>query len=680
MRRVLPLILLIVWLTVPVFAQPLTIAPPAADKPLYAHSFALLIGINDYQHVKKLEYAVNDVTALRDVLVNLYGFPAENVTVLTDAAATKAGIATALSQVASKARVGQDDRMLIYFSGHGQTVPTPDGGAKGFLIPVDAAIQLDDLTDPAPYLATCLSMNAVWETLDLCPAKHVLLIADACYSGLLARSRSVGEGTANQGIQVLAGMRARQVITAGGRGQRTRENPEWGHGAFTYKLLDVLRGRARVPGDVFTAHQLFAALQTAVSELTGGAQTPQFADKDTEGEFLFIVPGGHEPPAPPAIVPGDHATTIATVLVNSDPPGAAVLLGEAWKGTTPCTVTAELGARQTTALDIALACPGYQHAVRHVELARGTLATLNVTLEKIPVALPPEAAPPNPPAPPVSVPVIPPAPVPTPPPTPPAPPVKVRINPRDGAEMVLIPAGEFLLGSDGAEIYAGAEEEPRHRVYLDAFYIYKDDVTVAQYRKFCQATERAMPVEPAWGWHDDHPVVSVSWDDAAAYAAWAGVRLPTEAQWEKAARGGQQASFVWGNAWPPPKGAGNFADETCGKSGKYPKWSFVNGYDDGFVNTAPVGSFAPNGYGLHDMAGNVWQWCADWFDRGYYRTSPSHNPTGPATGTARVLRGGAWRDVCVPQYLRVARRLSERPSVHSDGNGFRCAALAAETE
>ena len=184
---------------------------------------------------------------------------------------------------------------------------------------------------------------------------------------------------------------------------------------------------------------------------------------------------------------------------------------------------------------------------------------------------------------------------------------------------------------------------PRHRVQMDGFWMYRNDVTVAQFRKFCAETGQAMPKEPAWGWHDDHPMVNVSWDDAQAYSAWAGVALPTEAEWEKAARGdGTHHEYVWGDAWPPPPGAGNFADETCRASGKYQNAIFVDGYTDGFVNTSPVGAFAANGIGLYDMAGNVWQWCADRYGADYYHNSPLQNPTGPATGTARVLRGGGW--------------------------------------
>jgi len=191
----------------------------------------------------------------------------------------------------------------------------------------------------------------------------------------------------------------------------------------------------------------------------------------------------------------------------------------------------------------------------------------------------------------------------------------------DGASMVLIPAGEFQMGSDDGE----EEEKPVHTVYLDAFYMDKYEVTNAQYRKFVQATghedyhDLHKEAMESWGGRlngDDQPVVFVSWEDAKAYAEWAGKRLPTKAEWEKAARGGLVGKrYVWGDEWPPPPRAGNFRDESYHRDELYREKIdtkfFILGYDDGYTLTAPVGSFTPNGYGLYDMVGNVAEWCAD---------------------------------------------------------------------
>jgi len=236
-----------------------------------------------------------------------------------------------------------------------------------------------------------------------------------------------------------------------------------------------------------------------------------------------------------------------------------------------------------------------------------------------------------------------------PPSPPPSPPVH---------EMVLIPAGEFLMGSDEFD-----DEKPVHKVYLDDFYIDKYEVTNAQYKKFMDATGHKKPRywdNPNYN-APDKPVVGVSWEDAAAYARWAGKRLPTEAEWEKAARGGLVGKrFVWGDEWPPPSGAGNF---DIG--------------DDGYEYTAPVGKFKPNGYGLYDMAGNVWEWCGDWYDRDYYANSPGRNPKGPSSGEYRVLRGGSWY-FNLTNNLRVANRNSLTPVSWSYYEGFRCGASLSD--
>ncbi len=264
-----------------------------------------------------------------------------------------------------------------------------------------------------------------------------------------------------------------------------------------------------------------------------------------------------------------------------------------------------------------------------------------------------------------------------------------RINPKDGAVMVYIPEGEFLMGTDPDEIdqiwqkfgwveewkQYHKDESPKHQVYVDGFWMYKYEVTVAQYRKFCQETGRQMPSAPPWGWHENHPIVNVTYDDAVAYCNWVGVQLPTEAEWEYAARGGYTGLkgkpryiFVWGDELPKGKGgSGNFADESVKK--QYPDLSIFEGYDDGYVYTAPVGSFKPNGFGLYDMAGNVWEWCADWYDENYYQNSHPRNPQGPETGTRRVLRGGSW--FLLVDFVRVADRYWVDPDGGYGDRGFR---------
>jgi formylglycine-generating enzyme required for sulfatase activity len=232
---------------------------------------------------------------------------------------------------------------------------------------------------------------------------------------------------------------------------------------------------------------------------------------------------------------------------------------------------------------------------------------------------------------------------------------KVLVTPnihigKDGAPMVLVPAGDFQMGSEFGE----PDEVPVHRVYLDAFYMDVYEVTNSLYKKFMDETGHKPPLY----WEDprcnapDQPVVGVTWEDAKAYCKWAAKRLPTEAEWEKAARGGLAGKiYPWGNEDnTPTAGGGNLQ----GVSGAF-----------------PVGGFPPNDFGLHDMARNAWEWCLDWYSEGYYAKSPENNPKGPDSGEKRVLRGGSWfAGIATP--LPVSYRYSIDPEDSSNLIGFRC--------
>jgi len=258
-----------------------------------------------------------------------------------------------------------------------------------------------------------------------------------------------------------------------------------------------------------------------------------------------------------------------------------------------------------------------------------------------------------------------------------------KVNQKDGAEMALIPAGEFMIGitedqitawikdhpDDARELFA--DQMPQHSVYLGDYYMYKTEVTVAQYRQFCTATGRRMPAAPRWGWIDTHPISNVSWNDAAAYAKWAGGVLPTEAEWEKAARGTDGRLYPWGNRWDASR---------CQCSKEF--------FEDA-EKTAPVGSFPAGAspYGVLDMAGNVAEWCADWYSEDYYHVSPAKNPPGPGKNKAtvisyveidgqvkskgRVVRDGYW-GVSNPGIFVSTLRNSMDPKLKLIDTGFRC--------
>ena len=237
---------------------------------------------------------------------------------------------------------------------------------------------------------------------------------------------------------------------------------------------------------------------------------------------------------------------------------------------------------------------------------------------------------------------------------------------KEGMNLRLIPGGIYLMGSPLEEAGRYWHEGPQHKVQLSPFYITAKEVTNAQYGQFLTATGHSPPLY----WLDknldapDLPVVGVTWHDAVAFAKWLSkitgeeYRLPTEAEWEIAARGGLQGQpFPWGDRLPD-KGQGFQANYN------------PNPYDkDGFSYTAPVGSFPANDYGLFDMAGNVAEWCGDWYDPAYYTRSQFENPTGPSSGTYRVIRGGSW--YARARELRCAARQFFRPSRADGFIGFR---------
>jgi len=224
------------------------------------------------------------------------------------------------------------------------------------------------------------------------------------------------------------------------------------------------------------------------------------------------------------------------------------------------------------------------------------------------------------------------------------------VNPKDGYELVWIPAGEFPMGSPEGE--GNDNEHPRRKVYLDDYAIGKHEVTVGRFRGYCRENGKTVPDQMGHG--DTDPVINVSWEDAAAYCGWAGLRLPTEAEWEKAARGGTVTTYWWGDV--PSRNKANYT----GKSGK-----------DVWDDVSPVGSFPPNPYGLYDTAGNVWEWVSDRYGAEYYGQGPHRNPQGPKTGESRVMRGGCWDSPA--DFLRSAHRDWDAPGYSSTLLGFRCA-------
>ena len=289
-----------------------------------------------------------------------------------------------------------------------------------------------------------------------------------------------------------------------------------------------------------------------------------------------------------------------------------------------------------------------------------------------------------------------------------------------GMKLTLVPSGEFKMGSgESAEATAAffnktygedlvqadwfKHEHPQHQVRITKpFYLGAYHVTRGQFRQFVTdagyKTDAEKGEKPgAYGWDpdkkafrfnekyswrnagfeqtDEHPVVNVSWNDAVAFSGWLSkkenktYRLPTEAEWEYACRAGTTTRYYSGDDPETLAKVGNVADAAF--KAKFPDRKYAIKANDGYVFTAPVGKFKPNAFGLYDMHGNAWQWCEDWYGAEYYATSPVNDPTGPASGNDRVLRGGPWNGG--PNNIRSAERFWFAPDVRGGSAGFRVA-------
>lgn len=216
-------------------------------------------------------------------------------------------------------------------------------------------------------------------------------------------------------------------------------------------------------------------------------------------------------------------------------------------------------------------------------------------------------------------------------------------------EMAWVPGGENVMGTPSGEGFA--DEAPEHLVSLDGFWMDRTEVSVWQF----QQSPLTLPRQPEWNWAADQPVVNVTWHEAARYCSWAGKRLPTEAEWERAARGDDARRFPWGNRF-------NVARVNSGMDG------------DGYTHAAPVGSL-PEGaspWGILHLSGNVWEWVADWYGDDYYERSPAHAPQGPSHGSQRVTRGGSFEGRSATN-VRAPVRLPLKASARRENVGFRCA-------
>jgi formylglycine-generating enzyme required for sulfatase activity len=451
---------------------------------------------------------------------------------------------------------------VLFYAGHGVQIQNTN-----YLLGVDiAAERAGDIAEDGIDLTRAL------EKITSASPSFSLAIIDACrnnpFPTVAGRSIGIGRGLSAP----TATPRGFMVVYSAGANQtaldRLGPNDPSPNGLFTRELLRAMRAPGLRIQDVVSELKL-GVIEKA--KAVGHAQHPAIYDQST-GSFYFRPPSAVEPAAQPA--------------------------------------TAEAGAVELEYWKSAQALGTIESYERYRErYPRGQFADLaELQIQKL-------------------------APAPGPAKVTPAPPVgsaqpagDVRRSAKDGLEYAWIPPGTFQMGCVPGDEECGSEEKPRHAVTLSrGYWLGLTEVTVGAYARFANATSRKPPQAPSYA-DDSYPVVNVKWEEAKAFCEWSGGRLPTEAEWERAARGGRE-----GLRFP---GGDSLSHEFANYSGREGR--------DRHRRTAPVGSFDPNGLGLYDTACNVWEWVSDWYDKRYYAASSATDPSGPSSGKDHTLRGGSW--------------------------------------
>jgi formylglycine-generating enzyme required for sulfatase activity/uncharacterized caspase-like protein len=618
---------------------------------------ALIIGVEKYETLTELNQCGNDARAFATLLQAQYGFKANSILLVTDddesATTTTRPTYLKLKNLVKNwvDSIRPGDEVIFFFSGHGANV---DGTDR--LLPNDVAV--GEISEYS------INYKELRNDLENKKPRHCVMITDACRN-IIRGAKSGGDDNKYGMIEDSAYPQFAEMRSCM-PSQTSLEMQDKPFGAFTYYLLKGLRddpGAVDTVKGAVTFDSLTGYLRESVAsyalKCNMPTQTP--TGSASQGSMVFRRVKADQLDAPLndetlSLDPKPELKDNVQLVVRNAPAGARLFLGNEEHDDLAQPLLLDIAAPERIVM-ATIEARGHKRLKTPVSFKRGFATTWNVQME-------PDAI--------VTVP-------------------NERTTP-DGATMVWVPYGLFWLGSEDK---VGQEDErPMRKVEIPkGYWIDKTEVTVAQYRAFCKANNDLMPPAPSWGWRDDDPMVNVTYDEAVAYAKWAKKRLPTEAEWEKAARGDQALAYPWGNQFSSEKAVVRVTG--------------IRRSSPSYVGSIPEGA---SPYGALDMSGNVAEWCSDWYMNNYYRyceTKPDsdkinfgrligkalRNKKGKALGfayndpqgperlqevgdtkvvecTQRVMRGGFW--ATEQGDARAATRYAATPKSRLTSVGFRC--------
>lgn len=628
--------------------------------------WGVFVGISQYQQASlNLSFADKDAQSLHELFAdNFRGrIPPDHFRLLINDQATRGGLLQTLSEVLRLAQ--PEDLVLITMALHG--LPEIGGSDLYFLMHDTDASRPEDRG---------ISQYDIFKQIQRSKVRKIVMFLDACHAGAFASGdskvarRSADAAEINRLLTMMGQSQdGITVMSSSSAAEQSQEGKQFcgGHGAFTCALLNGLKGGADFDRNgLVQIRELFDYTYREVKASTRGIQHPAIEGRYDNGLPLATAPIPPAVDAMPKAVQPKKEIDLSEYERIQELADYQSKMEQAWKAVQSLAQLRsserfsrlalmdkftkdfpvdnphmkeleELRKRfeqeaRTSPVDKPPSLGPLPHKERPVTTTEVSKSSPTKELKGVEVASLPSYKLPQQ--------LI--------------PPMKEFIG-KDGVAMVLIPGGEFIMGSEEKP-----DERPSHPVYLADYFIDVVEVTTDLYRKFLVSTKRDPPYK--WddaleGRDDNKPVIGVTHHDAVAYCRWVEKRLPTEAEWEKAARSTDQRKFPWGND-EPSELRGNFG-RCCGWKG----YILLN-----IVGTTEQGK---SPYGVHDLAGNVWEWVADWYAHDYYKKSPASNPPGPSTGDRKVIRGGSWSNSIAE--LRVTARDRVPPAYKNMSLGFRCA-------